>query len=621
MKKIILILCLLLLVGCATSDNSTDRIDSQTNETPVFNLNKEKYKIIGENYLDVIEKFEKEGYRVIDGLSNEASMIDKTVSERRTDWFENIIKYNINIPNDISIYAVFYEEGCNDSFSWVLLFVENDEVVAYHVLLNETLGYPLYEYMEDSNFFEIKNISSSPQMLELIGRNLKGHYWEDSFNGRLTFEEKDYSVQFHVMKYDFKENIETSDITKMNTIEFYVEAAEKNNIEENIICDISVNESVFFGKYEQDNQSYTNNEQIEWIVLDIKNGKALLLSKYILDAKRFNENSDYNTWEYSSLRTWLNNDFYNKAFNNYEKEAIVRTDNMTFENKTWETKGGNQTQDNVFLLSLYEADKYFPNYRENTVAVTTATAYAYSNGCPISNKEMTFYHGGEMDYPGMDNTYAEWWLRSTGECGEHMYGQTFNNIVTVNGGEYPIGVRGEEQDFLHGVRPAIWIDLSKISNEDLERKQMTEDEIEDIKQNNDENVSNIIKNIKNGSGYSEYEKLYDLCASAYSSDSSPMLQKWYREDGSSIFFESHTKEECIVYLDCRNGIYQGTLYERAKYLNDNAIILAVQASDGIAYILFVYEEEIINVYTLVGFTNGIEISGKYISEKDYWNNY
>ena len=49
-------------------------------------------------------------------------------------------------------------------------------------------------------------------------------------------------------------------------------------------------ETVTFGTYEQDGNTGNGAEPIEWYVLDEKDGKTLLISKYILDAQ------PYDTW-------------------------------------------------------------------------------------------------------------------------------------------------------------------------------------------------------------------------------------------------------------------------------------------------------------------------------------
>ena len=51
---------------------------------------------------------------------------------------------------------------------------------------------------------------------------------------------------------------------------------------------VRIGDIVTFGRYEQDNNLDNGPEEIDWIVLDIQGDKALLLSKYGLDAKQYN---------------------------------------------------------------------------------------------------------------------------------------------------------------------------------------------------------------------------------------------------------------------------------------------------------------------------------------------
>ena len=88
-------------------------------------------------------------------------------------------------------------------------------------------------------------------------------------------------------------------------------------------------------------------EPIEWLVLSKEEDKMLVISRYGLEAKPFESKrvDDSNDWSSSEIRQWLNNNFYNQAFNEKEKKNI----NYFFEG------------DNVFLLSKEEAEIYFPN--------------------------------------------------------------------------------------------------------------------------------------------------------------------------------------------------------------------------------------------------------------------
>ena len=113
-------------------------------------------------------------------------------------------------------------------------------------------------------------------------------------------------------------------------------------------------DTVIFGSYPQSDVSGNTKEPIEWIVLDRQGNKTLLLSKYILDCKCYNDVEKDITWENCTLRYWLNNTFYNTVFSSSEKSYIDNTFVINNDNASYNTSGGNNTYDNVFLLSIDE---------------------------------------------------------------------------------------------------------------------------------------------------------------------------------------------------------------------------------------------------------------------------
>lgn len=134
-----------------------------------------------------------------------------------------------------------------------------------------------------------------------------------------------------------------------------------------------IGDLVFFGSYEQDNDVTNGKEKIEWIVLDIQDGKALLISKYALDCqpRLINEN-----WETCSLRTWLNEEFLNAAFSEDEQALIPAT---TVLSDGWD--GGKitvETQDRVFLMGIYDDCS-------GALGLCQPTAYAIANGAWVSS--------------------------------------------------------------------------------------------------------------------------------------------------------------------------------------------------------------------------------------------
>ena len=110
-------------------------------------------------------------------------------------------------------------------------------------------------------------------------------------------------------------------------------------------------ETLYFGKQ--------SNNPIEWLILDQKDNKTLVISKDVLFNKAYNDTNASVTWQDCTLRSYLNDDFYNTAFSDEEKKLIAKSKIETFYNPSCGTEGGNDTEDYIFLLSIDEADKYF----------------------------------------------------------------------------------------------------------------------------------------------------------------------------------------------------------------------------------------------------------------------
>ena len=208
--------------------------------------------------------------------------------------------------------------------------------------------------------------------------------------------------------------------------------------------DIEIGDYVTFGRYEQDNDSTNGVEDIEWRVLDKgtvnSNGKKciLVISKYALDCLPYSEEYEDITWENCDLREWLNNDFYNGAFSKDEKNQIVLVNNdnpdASFFCESWEGKGGNDTSDNIFLLSFEQAENLFIDYDDRECS---PTVYAMWNG--------TYTRSNHRCY---------WWLRSPG------YHQNDAMGVYYDGYLYDGDLKSDYVSRADiGVRPALWIYL------------------------------------------------------------------------------------------------------------------------------------------------------------------
>ena len=155
--------------------------------------------------------------------------------------------------------------------------------------------------------------------------------------------------------------------------------------------DYKIGETIEFGNYPQEEDG--TEKPIEWIVMKNEGNQVLLLSKYVLDAKPYDEWEGV-TWQTSDIRQWLNNEFYTTAFNKSEKAKIQTSLIKNEDNSEHGTSGGNDTEDKVFLLSEKEAETLFSNDDER---IAKATGYAEKSGVYVNEKKESV-----------------WWLRSPG---------------------------------------------------------------------------------------------------------------------------------------------------------------------------------------------------------------
>jgi hypothetical protein len=71
---------------------------------------------------------------------------------------------------------------------------------------------------------------------------------------------------------------------------------------------------------------------INWIVLEVKDGMALLLSESVFPDRHYMDTTAAATWEASAIRTYLNTEFINTMFKPEERAAIIRTNIVTDNN-------------------------------------------------------------------------------------------------------------------------------------------------------------------------------------------------------------------------------------------------------------------------------------------------
>ncbi len=215
----------------------------------------------------------------------------------------------------------------------------------------------------------------------------------------------------------------------------------------------AVGDTITFGQYEQDADPSNGSEDIEWTVLDRQPDKLLLLSKYVLDAKLYNDVWAEVTWETCSIRNWLNTTFLDTAFSVNEQEWIFSSSMSNPENPRYHIAGGNPTQDSVFLLSYQEAYTYYDNDRNYKARNTIPTRYAYLQGCSCYSLTdiMRYSYANGDEYRDTDVS-CFWWLRTPGcvsSCAVVIDGTGSIDYFGVSAAQEPIGIR-----------PALWVKLN-----------------------------------------------------------------------------------------------------------------------------------------------------------------
>lgn len=211
------------------------------------------------------------------------------------------------------------------------------------------------------------------------------------------------------------------------------DAVEANPASKDVFgIDCEVGQYITLGRYEQDNNLENGKEDIEWLVLDKVDGKALVVSRYGLDSKKYNETDEDVTWETCSLRNWLNGEFLTNAFDADELLIIPTVTVPADKNPEEDIDSGNATEDKIFLLSVVESEKYI----YHTEASCGATDYAFAQGVREGSKD------------GVDGL-CRWWTRTPGETLKKAAYVNFAN----NAREYGQEVTAVE----NAIRPAMWV--------------------------------------------------------------------------------------------------------------------------------------------------------------------
>ena len=227
---------------------------------------------------------------------------------------------------------------------------------------------------------------------------------------------------------------------------------------------VSKGDIVQLGTYEQDADNENGKEKIEWEVLSVEDGKALLISRFALDCMPYHETLKKVTWENCSLRSWLNQEFLEEAFTAEEQNLILETKLSNHDNREYKTEAGNDTTDRIFLLSLDEVEDYYEIKEENFGEAHEEMI------CRLTD------YGRER----FIEEYAAWYQEDPEKAAEYIesceekYGKNFCVYWLRSPGSFSLnaasifstGVVGSSGNYVYytpeAVRPAMWVETDHL---------------------------------------------------------------------------------------------------------------------------------------------------------------
>ena len=189
----------------------------------------------------------------------------------------------------------------------------------------------------DNNYYLPDGELSDQDLLEIIDMKAKEEYVdkrvdeEVRFGYRSDVPKKENSGEYQITEELFSHTTTGADVKPLSKA--------------------NVGDLVKLGKYEQDGNIQNGEEEIVWYVLSKEGKRLVLLSKDVLETKKFNEKNEPTTWAESDIRKWLNSEFLDKAFSEEERAMLF--------DKDLPNDDGVHSFDYAYLLSKDEAYSHF----------------------------------------------------------------------------------------------------------------------------------------------------------------------------------------------------------------------------------------------------------------------
>ena len=183
-----------------------------------------------------------------------------------------------------------------------------------------------------------------------------------------------------------------------------------------------IGDTILMGKYRQTRREKDGVDPIQWIVVAKENDKVLLVSYYVLDYQKYHDGDTDNVdWETSSVRKWLNETFYNNAFDSSEKDRILTSNILDYYSSS-----STYTLDRLFFLSSQEI---YSDYKMSERRTESSYPTDYASGL-----------GATGDY----------WLRDTSKE---------SSTATIEWERHGGEIEQSKNEYC-GVRPAMWVKVN-----------------------------------------------------------------------------------------------------------------------------------------------------------------
>lgn len=216
----------------------------------------------------------------------------------------------------------------------------------------------------------------------------------------------------------------------------------------------NVGDDLYFGHYYDFINNKNEGAKLIWEVVDkdLVNDRILVINKYPAYNVPYNASMQNVNWEKSTLRKWLNEDFYKKCFDDDERNRIIKT---KIEN-TYNYKPDKETEDYIYIMSKDELDKYYQSdsakHAIRFLTTVSTDSVAKYEKMYATNSEVT-----RFDIINALIWNCNYWVRDVIMSGKNALN------VDGNGKIDTIGV--EMTNDRMQVRPCMWLSLQNSKDE------------------------------------------------------------------------------------------------------------------------------------------------------------